>query len=409
MFISYAQNFEDVILWRALQHVENGFYIDIGAQDPVVDSVSRGFYEKGWRGVHVEPTAAYADKLRENRPDEDVLQIAIGKGGNSIRFFEIPETGLSTGDLELAETHREKGLEVVETEVPLQPLATIFDRIGDREIHWLKVDVEGMEKSVIESWLPSKVRPWVVVVESTVPNTQVPSHDTWERILIKLGYKFVYFDGLSRFYVSKKHPELEKTFGQGPNFFDRFVLSHTSPLVETSELNAYIEKQRRESERFTFYIKRLELMNEELHRDFKIISSRSEENGRKSDELFYEISRIYSSRSWRLTRPLREVHRFVQKFKRIADKTVILEYALLSVNRRPQLKKYLRRLARFFPSLEQRLLAFVSSRQSSDFLASQTRVSRSGSDSTAGDNLGPKAMKIYRDITEELKRVDRGK
>ena len=56
MFISYAQNFEDVILWRALKHVENGFYIDIGAQDPVIDSVSRGFYEKGWRGLHVEPT-----------------------------------------------------------------------------------------------------------------------------------------------------------------------------------------------------------------------------------------------------------------------------------------------------------------------------------------------------------------
>ena len=28
MFISYAQNFEDVMLWRALKHVEKGFYID---------------------------------------------------------------------------------------------------------------------------------------------------------------------------------------------------------------------------------------------------------------------------------------------------------------------------------------------------------------------------------------------
>jgi|SRR5262245_3315890 len=58
MVISYAQNFEDIILWRALKHVEKGFYIDIGAQDPVVDSVSLAFYEKGWRGVHVEPVPA---------------------------------------------------------------------------------------------------------------------------------------------------------------------------------------------------------------------------------------------------------------------------------------------------------------------------------------------------------------
>ncbi len=37
MFISHAQNFEDVILWRALKHVQNGFYIDVGAQDPVIE------------------------------------------------------------------------------------------------------------------------------------------------------------------------------------------------------------------------------------------------------------------------------------------------------------------------------------------------------------------------------------
>ena len=43
-FVSYAQNFEDVMLWRALKHVENGYYVDIGAQDPVFDSVSLAFY-----------------------------------------------------------------------------------------------------------------------------------------------------------------------------------------------------------------------------------------------------------------------------------------------------------------------------------------------------------------------------
>jgi hypothetical protein len=73
MFTSYAQNFEDVMLRRALQNVARGFYIDVGAQDPIVDSVSMGFYEEGWRGVHVEPVAAYAAKLRAQRPDEIVM------------------------------------------------------------------------------------------------------------------------------------------------------------------------------------------------------------------------------------------------------------------------------------------------------------------------------------------------
>ena len=67
--VSFAQNFEDVLLWRALGDVEQGRYLDIGAQDPVADSVSLAFYNAGWRGVHVEPTPAYAELLRKARPD----------------------------------------------------------------------------------------------------------------------------------------------------------------------------------------------------------------------------------------------------------------------------------------------------------------------------------------------------
>ena len=60
MFVSYAQNFEDIMLYRALKHVQSGFYIDIGAYDPVIHSVSLAFYERGWRGIHVEPNPHYA-------------------------------------------------------------------------------------------------------------------------------------------------------------------------------------------------------------------------------------------------------------------------------------------------------------------------------------------------------------
>lgn len=44
-FVSYAQNFEDVVLWPALKHAQNDFYIDIGAQHPVVNFISKAFYE----------------------------------------------------------------------------------------------------------------------------------------------------------------------------------------------------------------------------------------------------------------------------------------------------------------------------------------------------------------------------
>jgi FkbM family methyltransferase len=241
MLTSYAQNFEDVILWRALKHVERGFYIDIGAQDPVVDSVSLAFYEKGWRGVHVEPVAAYARKLREARPDEEVIEAAIAEQAGTIAFWEFPDTGLSTGDPAIAEGHQGEGRQCCPSAVPCMPLSAILERYRDREIHWLKIDVEGMEARVVAGWEPSGVRPWIVVVESTRPNSPEATHAKWEPLLIGLGYDFVYFDGLNRFYLSRERSELRPAFGPGPNVFDGFVLAAVAERDRTvAELAARV-------------------------------------------------------------------------------------------------------------------------------------------------------------------------
>src|SRR5690554_3122350 len=155
--ISYAQNFEDVMLWRALKHVENGFYIDIGAQDPVIDSVSLVFYEHGWRGVHIEPTDYYSRKLKKSRPDEIVTQVAIGGFDEKLEFYDFSGTGLSTADKTIAEQHSADGFQSIKKEVASTTLDDLLSSYAQREIHWLKIDVEGFEKKVIDSWSSSEV------------------------------------------------------------------------------------------------------------------------------------------------------------------------------------------------------------------------------------------------------------
>jgi FkbM family methyltransferase len=245
--ISYAQNFEDVMLWRALGHVDKGFYIDIGAQDPVVDSVSLAFYEKGWRGIHVEPTPHYADLLRKERPEDSVIQAAVGTSKGFLRFFEIPDTGISTADATIAAQHIERGFKLHEITVPSISLASIFGLCKHREIHWLKIDVEGFESQVLSSWGRAAARPWIVIVESTLPLTQIESHAKWEKHLVKHGYNYVYFDGLNRFYVSEQRPELKSAFRSGPNVFDGFVFNGTGSapfwsLIEKRHQIELVEK-----------------------------------------------------------------------------------------------------------------------------------------------------------------------
>lgn len=50
MFVTYAHNFEDVMDWRALGQVESSLNIDVGAYDPIICSVCKAFYDRGWRG-----------------------------------------------------------------------------------------------------------------------------------------------------------------------------------------------------------------------------------------------------------------------------------------------------------------------------------------------------------------------
>jgi FkbM family methyltransferase len=240
MIISYAQNFEDVMLWRALKHVKRGFYIDIGAQDPMIDSVSLAFYERGWRGIHVEPTAHYANLLRKSRPDEIVIQAAVGSDSGVLTFFEFPETGLSTSDRQIAEKHVEAGFQMSELIVPCSTLAHIFSQCTESDVHWLKIDVEGYERHVLEGWQRVSTRPWIVVVESTLPLSQIDSYQEWEALILDRGYRFVYFDGLNRFYISDAHLELLDKFRVGPNIFDGFSLSGTASAPFCGVLNAKI-------------------------------------------------------------------------------------------------------------------------------------------------------------------------
>jgi FkbM family methyltransferase len=101
-FISYAQNFEDVMLMRALKGVKRGCYIDVGACAPDADSVTRLFYEQGWRGINVEPNPHYLSLLSEQRAGDKNLGIALSDAEGMQTFHVIGDTGLSSLSAEIA-------------------------------------------------------------------------------------------------------------------------------------------------------------------------------------------------------------------------------------------------------------------------------------------------------------------
>jgi FkbM family methyltransferase len=232
-FISYAQNFEDVMLWRALQHIPNGFYIDVGAMHPEFHSITRAFYDRGWRGVNIEPISEHFSAVVAARPRDVNLQIVLGAAPSECSFFVVPDTGLSTLDAEIAAQHRDSGRNVVEMRVPMTTLAEICRQHAPADIHFLKIDVEGAEQQVIAGANFKAFRPWIVLVEATRPLSAEESYDLWEPMLLTAGYHFVWFDGLNRFYLAdERYEELRQQFRVPPNIFDAFTSAVESDLMQ---------------------------------------------------------------------------------------------------------------------------------------------------------------------------------
>lgn len=280
--ISYAQNFEDVMLWRALRDVSNGFYIDVGAWSPDIDSVTRHFYERGWRGINIEPNPTFSNQYKEKRPEDVTLEVAISDIAGTAKLYFSSNPGLSSLDATIAMNHEAEGTTTTPQVVEVTTLKDVCAKyVQGKEIHFLKVDVEGFEKNVLASndWL--NYRPWIIVVEATKPMSQIENYTGWEPLLFEASYEFAYADGLNRFYVAKEHQELKSAFKYPPNVFDEFV------LAQEVKLRKDVEKLMHEAEKLVL---------------------ETEKSLKESLVQIHTTRQMYeNSLSWKLTKPLRHV------------------------------------------------------------------------------------------------------
>ena len=228
-FVSYAQNLEDVMLARVLGGVEAGFYIDVGAQDPRIDSVTKAFYDRGWRGINLEPVEAWHQRLCAERPRDINLRVAVGEAEAVVAFHEVVDTGLSTRHEGFARRHQAQGHRIVTGQVRVRTLDAVCAEHGVGLVHFLKVDAEGDEAAVLRGIDLTRLRPWVILVEATEPNARARTHSQWEPLLLGRGYRFAYDDGLNRFYLADEHAGLGDAFATPPNVFDDFT---TRELVD---------------------------------------------------------------------------------------------------------------------------------------------------------------------------------
>jgi FkbM family methyltransferase len=318
--VSYAQNREDVVLWRALGHIPDGRYVEVGANHPREDSVSFTFYQHGWSGLTVEPVQQFADLHRALRPRDVLVQAAITNDDvASVTLHSIPDTGLSTLVDSVSDQHAGAGIQHVDITVPAARLDVLLEDNGwdGRQIHFLLIDVEGAERSVLESVDLARWAPWVLVIEATAPNSTAPTHQEWEHLVVAAGYEFCLFDGLSRFYVHPAHAEeLRAVLSYPACILDGYT---THQLVELAqqrdELVADVDTFTTQIVHWRTVALRAWAQTEAMrvsHADSAELSATRGALLRAEDE----IVAIRQTVSWRLTRPVRGARQVLARIRR---------------------------------------------------------------------------------------------
>jgi FkbM family methyltransferase len=220
--VSYSQNREDIIIASFFLNKKDGFYIDVGANEPYEDSVTKYFYDLGWNGINIEPSPWLYKKMVEARERDINLNIGISNKKGTLDFREYEGHGLSTfskdrkNELEkennnLVSNYRDYTVDVI-------TLKEIFEKyVKDKKVDFLKIDVEGYEYNVIEGNDWKKYRPVVLCIEANHINRN------WQSILIDNNYRLVYNDGLNDYYVDENEKDI--TFDYLNSAVGRHIIS----------------------------------------------------------------------------------------------------------------------------------------------------------------------------------------
>jgi FkbM family methyltransferase len=234
---SHSQNFEDVMLYRALRHVAKGNWIDVGAWHPQLHSVTKCFYDLGWSGINIEPSKKFFRLLQSRRPRDTNLNIALGRTAGRTKFFQVGDSGLSSLGFASIERGRKAGIVKSSVhEIEVKTIAQIFDLVEGRDVHFVKIDVEGYEADVIDGFDFQRHRPWIIVVEAVEPLTNLPAWSSWEPRILESGYEMVWFDGLNRFYLREESADLRQHFAVPVNVFDQVSFPYVKNALSKAEL-----------------------------------------------------------------------------------------------------------------------------------------------------------------------------
>jgi FkbM family methyltransferase len=167
-FRSFSQFNEDLLIDLLFGSKNNGFYLDIGANDPSFNNNMKRFYDKGWSGINIEPGIDSIKKFCESRIRDINLNIGVGPVKGSLTFYQvIGDSTLSSFNDKIAKKMAAKfGLTIDEIAIDVLRLIDVYEQyVKDKQVDFMSVDTEGLDLEVLQSNDWDRFRPTLIMVE----------------------------------------------------------------------------------------------------------------------------------------------------------------------------------------------------------------------------------------------------
>ena len=162
----FGQTAEDAILQLLLKE-KNGFFLDIGAGNPIKGSNTYVFYKRGWTGIAIDPIEANRILFKVIRPRDQFVQKIVTNTSSSLDFWEFVPNEYSTTDPNMAKTviSRELGVLKSHRQVESIPIADLNLAFSPNSPSLLSIDIEGADLDALMSNNWETFLPRVIAIE----------------------------------------------------------------------------------------------------------------------------------------------------------------------------------------------------------------------------------------------------
>ena len=195
-----------MILNIILSDIKSGFYVDVGANNPIIQSNTLFFYKKGWCGINIDALPGSMEKFNRFRPRDINLEIPISDKENKLKYYMFSPSFFNSFQKESFALHKDKFIKVKELQT--KKLSWVLDTYLNREIDFLTIDVEGMELEVLKSNNWKKYRPKVILFELFASEIESVKANQTSSFLKDKGYSFYCFSKTNVFFIENEFYKL---------------------------------------------------------------------------------------------------------------------------------------------------------------------------------------------------------